>query len=120
MNKKWFIYVILFLALLSLSSSILASISWFVWSLIGSVTLMVLIIGLVYFIKRRQTEQDELKKYRKAVKQSKKLQKQSTHACRKKSAINQSRISSKRSKKAPHLRVIDGKKSTKKDPVSYG
>lgn len=120
MNKKWFIYVILFLALLSLSSSIFSNTSWVIRSLIGTVTLMVLIIGLVYFIKHRQPEQNELKKYRKAVKQSKKLQKQATHSCRKKSAINQNRISSKRSKKAPHLRVIEGKKSTKKDPVSYG
>ncbi|BAM47291.1 SA1362 family protein [Amphibacillus xylanus] len=82
------------------------------------------IVGSVFlfrylFLYRRRINQDELRKYRKAAKQSRKRYQHKS----KQQMVNThlkkvTSISNKKKPNPPHLRVIDGKKSTKNDPLS--
>ncbi|MBM7542423.1 SA1362 family protein [Amphibacillus cookii] len=113
------IYLLLCLAGLGLFNQLFFNSSSFLrnsMTIIGGVAIVYL---LVYFFFLRKPTTNELKKYRQAVKQSKRRNKKSTitkakHA-RPKSV---SPISRKRSGNPPHLRVIDGKKSNRKGRAS--
>lgn len=73
----------------------------------------VVIFALFYFIfrKPRPTENDEMKKYKQALKQSKRKY-QTTQR-------KQARPTKSKAKRASHLRVIEGNKSKRKNRATY-
>ena len=81
----------------------------------------IVIFALFYFVfLNKRAPSNEMKKYKKAVKQSKAKYKQAkpsnyTGNTNKKPVSHKK----KRSKRAPHLRVIDGNKSKGKDRASF-
>jgi len=73
--------------------------------------------AVLYFItQRKQTHSDDMKKYKQAVKQSKSKYNRGTPGPeRKVIRSSQQQVNSKHSKRAPHLRVIDGNKPKRKN-----
>src|SRR5690625_1153769 len=71
------------------------------------------IFALFYFIfrKPRQTENDEMKKYKQALKQSKRKYKMTQR--------KQARKTKSKAKRTSHLRVIEGNKSKRKNRATY-
>lgn len=119
-----FIYVIIGLAFFGLAVQLFTNPTNLLSSaliIIGSATL---IYTVVYFLFLRKRTTDDLKKYRKAVKQSKKrygfqnnYMNKSTKT--KKTTPILSRKKRQTDKSTSHLRVIDGKKTKKNDRVSF-
>lgn len=77
-------------------------------------------ILVIFFVRyRRSTKNDELRKYRKAAKQSLRRQRpKGQHQLIRSQHKKVTSISNKRKAHPPHLRVIDGKKTSKNDPMS--
>src|SRR5690625_2477634 len=73
--------------------------------------------AVLYFItQRKQTHSDDMKKYKQAVKQSKSKYNRGTPGPeRKVIRSSQQQVNSKHSKRATHLRVIDGNKPKRKN-----
>ncbi|MFU0791493.1 SA1362 family protein [Virgibacillus proomii] len=117
------VYIILGLALVGLLSQLFTNTVSFINSIFISIGIGVALFSIFYFLFiRKRNSSNEMKKYRQAVKQSK--AKYQRHQANKPAAVKgQSTISQqrkKRLKRAPHLRVIDGNKSTKKkDRASF-
>lgn len=117
------IYIIILLALLSLVSPILTNPSLFIRNTLVFSSICGLVVGLIYFLfYRRRPEHNELKKYRKAAKKSKKRQAFNHNTFAKTKQKKRNQHSRRNSINVPHLRVIDGKKATKptnkKDEIS--
>jgi len=111
--------IIISFAFFGLGYSFLNEPARFFKNILIFVSISAIIFGLIYFfVIRKRDQNDELKKYRKAVKQSKRRQKnQSSQAIGMKSRRGTSLAKKKRAH-PPHLRVIDGKKSAKKNKLS--
>ncbi|GGP12787.1 MULTISPECIES: SA1362 family protein [Oceanobacillus] len=116
-----FVYLIIAFAAFGLISQLFGNTAAFLSRLLISIGIGAAIFGLVYFflIRRQQPsgrQQNNMKKYKQAVKQSKSKyghQKSVT------TANSQKPGQKKRSpKRASHLRVIEGNKSKKKNRVS--
>ncbi|MFB1050388.1 SA1362 family protein [Paraliobacillus sp. JSM ZJ581] len=119
-NKKtiWF-YLLIALAAIGLISQLLTNTANFFSSILMIIGTAVLIYGVVYLLFFRKRNTSELKKYKKAVKQSKKNKTKITALKQVKGKkINRSK-QARNHKHAPHLRVIDGKKSKRKDRATF-
>ena len=113
-------YVIFGFAAIGLVTTMLFDMTSLIRNILSTILMIAVIYGLVYFFVLRHRQPNDLKKYRKAVKQSKKKYQQP-----KKSSYQQAQKQQLKQKKhaktkitkhrrAPHLRVIDGKKDSHK------
>ncbi|GEN87411.1 SA1362 family protein [Oceanobacillus sp. FSL W8-0428] len=116
-----FVYLIIAFAAFGLISQLFGNTAAFLSRLLISIGIGAAIFGLVYFflIRRQQPsgrQQDNMKKYKQAVKQSKsKYGRQNAVT----TASNQKPGQKKKStRRTSHLRVIEGNKSKKKNRVS--
>jgi Sec-independent protein translocase protein TatA len=113
-------YVIFGFAAIGLVTTMLFDMASLIRNILSTILMIAVIYGLVYFFVLRHRQPNDLKKYRKAVKQSKKKyqqpKKSSYQHAPKKQLKQKKQKKSKLSKHkhAPHLRVIDGKKDTHK------
>lgn len=89
-------------------------------SILISLAIGAAIFGLVYFFFFKQRNSDELKKYRKAVKQSKQRykNKKTNQTVNFKAPKQQNSLRKNKRKNAPKLRVIEGNKQKKKNKIS--
>ncbi|CAH0345698.1 SA1362 family protein [Bacillus sp. CECT 9360] len=116
------IYGIIALAVLGLASQLFHN----PWSLIRSVLIIAVVVGIVYLIYKRLTkdkpEKKEQRAFLKAARQSKKRQK-STKAKRDNvanfSLAKSAKKSKIRKKSEANLTVIEGKKNKKKNRASF-
>lgn len=119
------IYIILGIAIIGLGSKLLTNPTGFIMNILIIAGLGALIYGAIYFFIIRKRTTDDLKKYKKAVKQSQKkyknqqIKKTSTANSIKKSqpVLKRKKISKKTD--VPHLTVIDGKKQKRKDRATF-
>ncbi|WP_440895832.1 SA1362 family protein [Amphibacillus sp. Q70] len=115
-----FLLITLTLAILGLANTLFANPSQWVKNILLFIISAIIVYSLVYFfIIRKRHNKDELEKYRQAVKQSKMRQKkrqQSQISKVKPKRVNP--LSKRKTTNPPHLRVIDGKKASKKRPMS--
>lgn len=123
MNKRRlspFLLLILTLAALGLANMFFANPSQLMKNILLFMVSAIIVYSLVYFfIIRKRHNKDELQKYRQAVKQSKLRQKNRQQSrITKTNQKKGSPLSKKKATNPPHLRVIDGKKSSKKGPLS--
>ncbi|WP_182199529.1 SA1362 family protein [Paraliobacillus salinarum] len=119
-NKKpiWF-YLLVTLAAIGLISQLLTNTTTFFTTILTIIGSAVLIYGVIYFLFFRSKNTTELKKYKKAVKQSKNRKKQFTAINQVKGKKNNLSKKTRDHKHAPHLRVIDGKKGKRKDRATF-
>ncbi|GEM04416.1 hypothetical protein HMI01_14040 [Halolactibacillus miurensis] len=115
-------YILFAFAALGLVTTLLFDMTSLIRNILSSILMIAVIYGLVYFFVLRHRQPNDIKKYRKAVKQSKKKypHNQPTHYQRaqKQQRKQKQRVTTKsktsKHKRASHLRVIDGKKDTHK------
>ncbi|KGP91934.1 hypothetical protein N780_16440 [Pontibacillus chungwhensis BH030062] len=121
-------YFIMALALIGIGVRLFTDTTSFLMDILVTVLFAAVIIGIVYFIfsRRNGGTSNEMKQYRKAARQSKQKYKQpttsSTIAKKMKPSTIKSKVASKKQKQrkeAPHLRVIEGNKSKKKNRASF-
>lgn len=120
-NPPLFIYIIIVVAVIGFLSVMITDTSGLIKSILTSLIVGGLIFGAIYLLFIRRRRSDELTKYRKAVKQSKRkyqtdTQKSSANSNYKFTTIKRSITSTRKS--APHLRVIEGNKGKKKNRAS--
>lgn len=120
-NPPLFIYIIIVVAVIGFLSAMITDTSGLIKSILTSLLVGGLLFGAIYLLFIRKRRSDELTKYRKAVKQSKRKyqtdpQKSSANANYKFTTIKRSVTSTRKS--APHLRVIEGNKGKKKNRAS--
>ncbi|GAE91229.1 hypothetical protein JCM21714_173 [Gracilibacillus boraciitolerans JCM 21714] len=120
------VYFLIGLAILGFVTALITNALGFLTSLLLSLTIGAVIFGLVYFFLIRKRQPNDIRKYRKAVKQSKqkynyrnnysKMQptpiKQNTSHKKINHSLKQNR------KNIPQLRVINGNKQKKKNRAS--
>ncbi|GAB2573553.1 SA1362 family protein [Gracilibacillus alcaliphilus] len=121
--KNIIIYSLIGLAGIGLINLLLTDTFGLIRSLLITLVIGAVIFGVLYFflIRRRGAPTDELKKYRKAAKQSKQRYKQANPSPIKYSSSSQkkpSRAKRLNRKKASHLTVIEGNKDKKKNRAS--
>ncbi|GAA5415483.1 hypothetical protein Pryu01_00507 [Paraliobacillus ryukyuensis] len=112
-------YLLIAIALLGFGSQLLTNTQTFFSTILMILGTMVLIYGAIYFLFLRKRNTNELKKYKKAVKQSKKRRISQSSTTR---PTKQGKIKTykhRNHKDAPYLRVIDGKKSKRKDRATF-
>ncbi|MCT2537533.1 hypothetical protein NC661_01085 [Aquibacillus koreensis] len=119
-----FIYVLIGLAIVGLAFNMFTDTASFLLNLVVMIAIGALIYGAVYYFFLRKRMPNDLKKYKKAVKQSKvkykqdKLAKKSmSQATRKQAPLLNKRKQSK--ERATHLRVIEGNKQKRKNRASF-
>src|SRR5690625_4532938 len=108
-----FMFVIVGLAIIGVISSFISSPSKFIVSIFMMIGVAFVVFMIFSFIVNRRSPQsnDEMKKYRKAVKQSKaKYNKKPTNSHIRKSKDSSSHVKGRRYKRASHLTVIEGRK----------
>lgn len=120
-NPPLFIYIIIVVAVIGFLSAMITDTSGLIKSILTSLLVGGLLFGAIYLLFIRKRRSDELTKYRKAVKQSKRKyqtdpQKSAANANYKFTTIKRSVTSTRKS--APHLRVIEGNKGKKKNRAS--
>ncbi|WP_117169248.1 SA1362 family protein [Paraliobacillus sediminis] len=119
------IYILLGIAIIGLGSKLLTNPTGFIMNILIIAGVGALIYGAIYFFILRKRTTDDLKKYKKAVKQSKNRYKNpQTKKASTANSIkrNQPVLKKKKYTKktdAPHLRVIDGKKQKRKDRATF-
>ena len=113
-------YVVIALAVVGLISALIVDTAGLITSIFTSLLIGALLFGAIYlfFIKRKRS--DELTKYRKAVKQSKRKYNTNTKRTSMPTSLNMSsmKLSNSNRKDAPHLRGIEGNKGKKKNRAS--
>ena len=113
-------YVIFLFAAIGLVTTMLFDMTSLIRNILSTILMIAVIYGLVYFFVLRHRQPNDFKKYRKAVKQSKKKyqqpKKSSYQQAQKQQLKQKKQIKTKvtKHKRAPHLRVIDGKKDSHK------
>ncbi|MFC4404235.1 SA1362 family protein [Gracilibacillus xinjiangensis] len=117
----WLVYGLIGLAVIGFIGSLFTDTIGLIMNLLIAVLTGAVIFGLVYFFFLRKRTSNELKKYRKAVKQSKQKYKTTTHSnniTSKSTKLNQSihkiKPNNKQRKDVPHLRVIEGNNNKKR------
>ncbi|WP_163537755.1 SA1362 family protein [Gracilibacillus sp. YIM 98692] len=116
---SWLIYILIGLAVVGFVGNLLTDTLGLLMNLFITACIGAVIFGLFYFFLMRPRSTNELKKYRKAVKQSKQKYKHLSHKqngkqtfkpnmYKKSSALKSSR------RNVPHLRVIEGNKEKEK------
>ncbi|GGM40151.1 hypothetical protein GCM10011351_27830 [Paraliobacillus quinghaiensis] len=118
------IYLIIGLAIFGLGSQLLTNTAAFLTNMLIMVGFTAIIFGAIYFFFFRKRTTNDLKKYRKAVKQSKKKYKNQATLSTSRMQVNKNKPllnKKKQTNKAgtPNLRVIDGKKTRRKDRASF-
>ncbi|WP_058307471.1 SA1362 family protein [Gracilibacillus massiliensis] len=119
------VYLLIGLAVIGVITALFTNAVGFITSLLLSVLIGATIFGLIYFFILRKRTPNDIRKYRKAVKQSKQKYKYNKHKKMQPSPIKQN-ISHKKMnrplknsrKDAPQLRVIEGNKQKKKNRAS--
>lgn len=113
-------YVIFLFAAIGLVTTMLFDMTSLIRNILSTMLMLAIIYGLVYFFVLRHRQPNDLKKYRKAVKQSKKKYQQpknSSYQQAQKQQLKQKKHAKTKitkHRRAPHLRVIDGKKDSHK------
>ncbi|GEM02739.1 hypothetical protein SAMN05421839_15216 [Halolactibacillus halophilus] len=113
-------YIIFGFAAVGLVTTIIFDMTSIIRNILSTILVVAVLYGLVYFFVLRHRQPNDLKKYRKAVKQSKKKYQQpkkaNYHQAQKQQMKQKKQINTKRKKQkhASHLRVIDGKKDPNK------
>ena len=117
-----FIYALIGLAILGFATQLLTNTISLLTSLLLMVAVGAIIYGAVYYFYLRKRTSNELKKYSKAVKQSKaKYQKDDKKKTLAQTAKKHSPLGTKKranKNRASHLRVIDGNKDKRKNRAS--
>ncbi|GLO66552.1 MULTISPECIES: SA1362 family protein [Oceanobacillus] len=111
------VYIIIGLAAVGLFSQLFGNTISFLSRILVTIVIGAAIFGLLYyfFVRRNSpTNTEDRKKYKQAVKQSKTKYNSTSSPIPKKATHKK-----KRTKKASHLRVIEGSKSKKKNRASY-
>lgn len=113
-------YALIGLAVFGFIASLIDNPIGLIISLVISLAIGGAIFGLIYFFFFRNRGTDELKKYRKAVKQSKQRykNKNTSRSMASPSMKKTNIIKKKKRKDVPHLRVIEGNKNKKKNRIS--
>lgn len=124
MARKLFpvlIAAIIGLAAVGLVSQLFTNTVSFFTSIFIMIGVGIVMFAVIYFVfLNKKTSTNEMKKYKKAVKQSKTKYKQEKPANYSVNATKKSdNQKKKRNKRATHLRVIDGNKSKRKDRASF-
>ncbi|MFD1038460.1 SA1362 family protein [Virgibacillus byunsanensis] len=115
------IYIIIGLAVIGLISQLFTNTANFFMNIVVMVGFGLAIFAVVYFLffKKRATSSD-MRKYKQAVKQSKSKYKQQTKSptssTKRPHALQ---MKKKQTKRASHLRVIDGNKQKRKDRATF-
>ncbi len=113
-------YVIFGFAAIGLVTTMLFDMTSLIRNILSTILMVAVIYGLVYFFVLRHRQPNNLTKYRKAVKQSKKKYQQtkkSSYQQAQKQQLKQkkqTKTKASKHKRASHLRVIDGKKEPRK------
>ncbi|KGP72937.1 SA1362 family protein [Pontibacillus yanchengensis] len=123
-------YAIITLAIIGMGFKLITDTQSFLTQIIMTAGVAALVIGVVYFIfsRRNGGQSDEMKRYRKAVRQSKQKygntnSSSSSIASKMKPSTIKNKVTpktktSKSRKDGPQLRVIEGSKNKKKDRAS--
>ncbi|HLR01811.1 MAG TPA: SA1362 family protein [Virgibacillus sp.] len=116
------VYFVIALAVIGVISQLMTSPGSFFRHILITLGMAVVLFGVFYyfFIKRKHTQSDEMKKYKQAVKQSNAKYKEQKGASVQKTETyrkpeSQPSVSKRKVKKRSHLRVIDGYKDKNKD-----
>lgn len=117
-----FIYVIIGLAVLGFASQLITDTASLVRGLLTMAVVGAIMYGIVYYFFLRNRTSNELKKYKKAAKQSKAKHKKDgkkAYAQATKKSSNQLIKRKSLKPKATHLRVIEGNKQKRKNRASF-
>ncbi|PWU68540.1 MULTISPECIES: SA1362 family protein [Gracilibacillus] len=117
--STWLVYLFIGLAAIGFTVTLFTDTFGLIRSLLFSLIIGAIIFGAFYFLFLRKRSTNELKKYRKAVKQSKQKYKtnftrKSSTATKPKPTFTANKSPLKHRKNAPHLRVIEGNANNKK------
>lgn len=118
---SWIAYVIIGLSLLGIISQLITNPISLFTNIIFVIGLSLIVFAIFYFLffRNRYHTSDEMKKYKRAVKQSKeKYQTNNRFPTTKKQSTRVSQERRKRNRPT-HLRVIHGKKSKKRNRANY-
>ncbi|KKE80651.1 hypothetical protein NSA56_11095 [Oceanobacillus caeni] len=126
-RNKWSIlfYVIIGLGVIGIVSQLFTQPGKFVMSILTTIFFGLVIFAVIYFVfLRKKAPSNEMKKYKKAVRQSKAKYKsdnvRATQAAKLTSKKQPNPIKKNRSRRsAGHLKVIDGNKTKRKDRASF-
>lgn len=117
------IYVLIGLAVFGFATQLFTNTATLLTNLLIMVAIGVALYAVVYYFFLRKRTSNDMKKYKKAVKQSKLRNKypQSKNAVSQAPKKQTAFLNKKRSKKsrATHLRVIEGNKQKRKNRASY-
>jgi uncharacterized membrane protein YgaE (UPF0421/DUF939 family) len=117
------IYVIIAFAIVGLVTSFVTNTVEFFKALLMTIGFVVLFTGIIYLIRSRSNTNEFSRKYKKAVKQSKRKYGSSNDTKQYAMAVRTQRkwADSTRQKRrdVPHLRVIEGKKDKKKNRAFF-
>jgi uncharacterized membrane protein YgaE (UPF0421/DUF939 family) len=118
------IYVIIAFAIVGLVTSFVTNTAEFFKALLMTIGFVVLFTGIIYLIRSRSNTNEFSRKYKKAVKQSKRKYGSSNDTKQYAMAVRTQRkwkADSTRQKRrdVPHLRVIEGKKDKKKNRAFF-
>lgn len=113
------VYVIIALAVIGFFSKLFTSPATFITNIFIMLGVSLLIMSAFYFIfLKKRSDSNEMKKYKRAVKQSQLKYKQNNQ--HNKGNSHQSIKAKKKSaKRAHHLRVIDGNKTKRRDRATF-
>ncbi|MRH43152.1 hypothetical protein GH741_10720 [Aquibacillus halophilus] len=119
-----FIYLLIGLAVLGFGTQLFNNTASLLINLLLMVAIGAVIFGIIYYFVLRKRTSNDIKKYKRAVKQSKMKYKKEqpgkqtvTQAVKKNSALINKRKDSKN--RPSHLRVIDGNKQKRKNRASF-
>ncbi|WP_284140375.1 MULTISPECIES: SA1362 family protein [unclassified Virgibacillus] len=116
------VYVLIGFAAIGLMSQLFSNTTGFLFSLLKSIFIGLLIFGLIYFLfLKNRVSSSDAKKYKQAVKQSKQKYKQKKPSSKAKTIQQQPikpQAKKKNTRQTSHLRVIDGNKTKRKKRAS--
>lgn len=115
------VYIIIGLAVIGLISQLFGNTINFLTNILIMFGIGVAVFALLYYFvlkKRTPSNSDDMKKYKKAVKQSKSKYKQTSYNAAPKQTKPVVAQKKKRTKRATHLKVIEGNKTKRKDRAS--
>lgn len=119
-----FVFIIIGLAVVGLFSQLFTNTANFFTNIFMMLGVGIAFFAVIYFVfLRKRAPSDDMKKYKQAVKQSKAKYKQYQSASNPSTNTNKKQSvrlkKSRNSRRATHLRVIDGNKSKGKDRATF-
>lgn len=113
------VYIVIGLAAIGLVSQLFTNTASFFTSIFTSLVIGMAVFAVIYFVfLKKRTPSNDQKKYKQAVKQSKSKYKPNTKPSQTKQS-KPAQIKKKSTKRASHLRVIDGNKNKRKNRASF-